>query len=207
MNKEFSGTQLAAGFVRGVRAFDVDEYGRLSGPMYPAVWKPGENHAECYVDDPYIMYKTAVQMVNGGKKKGDLRRFVHVTDAPKHSLASCSHGFYGYYDGSNDYKTQSRISAIVEGYGETLIGTRGFRSEKARIAALCIPTRRNWILPKHITARFVLAFGVSKWFSYGIDEFAKGDILSGILALVFYVMFILAIILIPLQKIWPYGVR
>lgn len=62
------------------------------------------------------------------------------TDKPteEHGIAGCGHGFYGYYDGSNDYYTQGYVSGVVEGYGEVIIGTRGFRCMKARIIALSI---------------------------------------------------------------------
>lgn len=60
-------------------------------------------------------------------------------EKPKHNLESCACGFYGYYDGSDDYHKSGYVSAVVEGYGETVIGTRGFRAYKARIVALRIP--------------------------------------------------------------------
>jgi hypothetical protein len=55
------------------------------------------------------------------------------------SLSDCSHGFYGYYDGSNDYYKAGMVMGVIEGYGETVIGTRGFRCMKARIVAIRIP--------------------------------------------------------------------
>jgi len=57
------------------------------------------------------------------------------------NLADCAHGFYGYYEGSNDYKHKGRINAVIEGYGEVVIGTRGFRAMKARIIALHFPKK------------------------------------------------------------------
>lgn len=60
-------------------------------------------------------------------------------EKPKHDLEACACGFYGYYDGSDDYHKSGYVSAVVEGYGETVIGTRGFRAYKARIVALRIP--------------------------------------------------------------------
>lgn len=65
--------------------------------------------------------------------------------ARRDTLANCPHGFYGYYDGSNDYYRHGYVMGVVEGYGETVIGTRGFRCMKARIVALR--------LPKHVDAR------------------------------------------------------
>lgn len=58
---------------------------------------------------------------------------------PPHKFGDCTCGFYGYYDGSNDYRDEDRVNGVVEGYGETVIGTRGFRAMKARIVALHIP--------------------------------------------------------------------
>lgn len=60
------------------------------------------------------------------------------------SLEECDHGFYGFFDNSNDYgEKRDRINGVVEGYGETVVGTRGFRSMKARIVALQIPKKLN----------------------------------------------------------------
>jgi hypothetical protein len=55
---------------------------------------------------------------------------------PAHSLETCKCGFYGYFDGSDDYHDNGRITAVVEAYGEVIIGTRGFRAMKARILAV-----------------------------------------------------------------------
>lgn len=57
----------------------------------------------------------------------------------KHSLDDCSCGFYAYYEGSNDYYREGMVMAIVKGTGELILGTRGFRAEKAEIVALHIP--------------------------------------------------------------------
>jgi hypothetical protein len=61
--------------------------------------------------------------------------------------ARCSCGFYAYLNGVNEYHMMGqlmsmaltgriRVTGIVEGYGETFIGTRGFRAKKAKIVAL-----------------------------------------------------------------------
>jgi len=95
----------------GARSFRVDKLGRLTGIHFPQIWKPGENVAECRAE-------------NQVKKA--------------HSIASCAHGFYAYYDGSDDYHSDGLVSGVVEGYGESVIGSRGFRVMKARIVALKI---------------------------------------------------------------------
>lgn len=125
---EFDGKQadFAPGVVTGTRSFDVDKLGRLRGVAYATVWMPGENVAKC--------------MVQGGVDFITLQRSeLREANLPEHSIADCAHGFYGYYEGSNDYYETGRVMGVVEGYGETIIGSRGFRASKARIVALHIP--------------------------------------------------------------------
>lgn len=43
---DFSGIPFAAGTITGLRAWGIDDYGRLVGG-YGQVWRPGENVAEC----------------------------------------------------------------------------------------------------------------------------------------------------------------
>ena len=142
---EFDGMEFGAGTVKGVRSFSVDGWGRLTGVNYPAPWKPGVNESECLERTDYM---AQLGMVIGVRVPNDaLRR----SGRPPHALTACRCGFYAYYDGSDDYKADARISAVVEGFGETLIGSRGFRSRKARILALCIPAEPHgkpagWLL-------------------------------------------------------------
>ena len=56
-----------------------------------------------------------------------------------HSIDACSHGFYGYYEGSNDYYRDGMVMGVVEAFGEVVIGSRGFKSTKAKLLALYIP--------------------------------------------------------------------
>lgn len=150
---EFSGTDLmiepaleeigfAVGVVRGVRAFDVDTLGRLRGVTYKHIWTPGENEATCRrsrSDDMWGQFTFAVSLKTGRAINPPEPSKPPVDYDKPHSLSDCKHGFYAYYDGSNDYHESNRISAVIEGYGETVIGSRGFRCMKARIVALQIP--------------------------------------------------------------------
>lgn len=95
------------------------------------------------------------------------------------NLATCGHGFYGYYDGSNDYYEKGRVMGVIEGYGETVIGSRGFRAMKARIVALRIP--------KHVPAakrlmvlRNYPEVPVFDRFSQMVAEFPPDDAGSGV---------------------------
>lgn len=113
---EFASLGFAVGVVRGVRSFAVDDLGRLTGINYKQTWKPGENAAECRAEQR--------------KEFGDFGK--HLPD--------CVCGFYAYYDGSNDYRSEGKtITGVVEGWGSTVIGSRGFRCSKAKIVALHIP--------------------------------------------------------------------
>lgn len=106
----FSGKDFAIGTAKGARSFRIDPLGRLTGINFRSVWLPGENRAECLADEKHAEGK----------------------------FPTCTCGFYGYYDGSNDYYHEGYVSAVVEGYGEAVMGDRGFRVMKARILALCI---------------------------------------------------------------------
>lgn len=140
---QFDGIGFAPGVVRGARAFDIDELGRLVGVTHRQVWIPGENIAECrkgkdadglwggYLNLTFT-YRSSVIAVKPIMEEVE-------PEEPPHTMADCACGFYGYYDGSNDYRQKGRVNGIVEGYGEALIGTRGFRVAKARIVALAIP--------------------------------------------------------------------
>ncbi|MGN7978247.1 hypothetical protein ACTJJ4_11800 [Microbacterium sp. 22195] len=131
---------FAVGVVRGVRAFNVDKLGRLRGVTFPQVWMPGENQAECKRNerDIYqITYRAVLNLSQGGYAT-PIREPEPEPTKP-HAMNSCNHGFYAYYDGSNDYHDPDRVNAVIEGYGETVIGSRGFRCMKARIIAMHIP--------------------------------------------------------------------
>lgn len=159
---QFDGIGFAPGVVRGARAFDIDELGRLVGVTHRQVWIPGENIAECrkgkgadglwsgYLNLTFTYRSSVIAASTPAAKapktfKG--RKAVKAEpvmeevepEEPPHTMADCACGFYGYYDGSNDYRQKGRVNGIVEGYGEALIGTRGFRVAKARIVALAIP--------------------------------------------------------------------
>jgi hypothetical protein len=61
-------------------------------------------------------------------------RFLELVKGKTH-MEYCSCGFYAYY-GEQEHQYNGQIAGVIEGYGETLVGTQGFRSEKARILAL-----------------------------------------------------------------------
>lgn len=47
----------------------------------------------------------------------------------------CQCGFWAYDE--DGFTPQGSVIGVIEGYGKTTVGTKGFRAEKARIVALC----------------------------------------------------------------------
>lgn len=130
---------FAVGVVRGVRAFEVDALGRLRGVSFRQVWMPGENVAECRRSRTGDMWQSAtMQFMLRMDGRPSAIAPEPVDYGKPHPMRDCKHGFYAYYDGSNDYGESDRVDAVIEGYGETVIGSRGFRCMKAQIVALHI---------------------------------------------------------------------
>lgn len=168
---EFDGMPLAIGSVQGVRSFEVDPLGRLTGVNYPSVWKPGENLAQCYrqSENTGMSYSIRGYVYSGANiwAPGIAAQKTKLTpNKTPHTMDQCLHGFYAYYDGSDDYGTPARVSGVVRGYGETMIGSRGFRASKAEILALCIPrekSSRNWPLQSWMEKRRWVSGVIGPW--------------------------------------------
>lgn len=104
--------EFCAGTLTGTRSFRVTSSGHLRSLMHPTVWSRGENLARC---------------------------FARRATPPADMDIDCTCGFYAFWDGSNDYRDEGHVNAVVEGYGIVVIGPRGFRAQKTRIVALHIP--------------------------------------------------------------------
>lgn len=158
--RPFAGLGFAIGSVRGVRTFRyvnrIEEWaqlgasGQLMGLYYPQIWTDGVNIAECRKQDQTFNYfgKKAYEDYENGRVDREVlpvQKFDPVPTGGEH-MPKCNCGFYGYYDGSNDYYDPTKygpdlIAGIVEGFGEVMIGARGFRCTQARILALYIPDK------------------------------------------------------------------
>lgn len=123
---EFSGlpAEFAAGEVYGLRMWKVDHLGRLRARNIDGApaWRPGENLAVCM-----DFYSGAVATQKGVQK--------HPAPADE-----CRCGFYAY--NARDYVKNDQVSypycvmGVIKAYGRVLLGTKGFRAEKAEIVAL-----------------------------------------------------------------------
>jgi hypothetical protein len=101
-------TETAMGVVRGIRSWTIYPEG-LRGSA-SGLWISGENIADCSNEQ-----STCLPPVE-----------------------DCGCGFWAYWQDSARFFNAFNVAGVVEGYGRTLIGPRGFRSEKARIVALTI---------------------------------------------------------------------
>ncbi len=134
----FSGRDLplAAGSVTAVRLWHVDMTsaealvngtavpvpGLLTG-VFGGVWQPGENVAAC----------------GGGQGPPPCDR--DLVPGP-----GCGCGFWAYwalrYAWRCDYYWRGEVIGVIQGYGRTMIGTRGCRCGKARILGLHVRPAR-----------------------------------------------------------------
>jgi hypothetical protein len=147
---EFAGAPLVVGSVLGVRAWEVDQLGRLTGVVHRKVWTPGENlstcsrvkatqeclagHCEKSHDDPYeVVYGPYGQVTQQRGSTHCIEPYPCSGAEPK-----CACGFWAYYR-TADTNCDSGIRGIIEGYGPTTVGTKGFRATKAKILALSLP--------------------------------------------------------------------
>ena len=134
----FSGRDLplAAGSVTAVRLWHVDMTsaealvngtavavpGLLTG-VFGGVWQPGENVAAC------------------GGGQGPPPCESDLVPGP-----GCACGFWAYwalrYAWRCDYYWRGEVIGVIQGYGRTMIGTRGCRCGKARILGLHVRPAR-----------------------------------------------------------------
>lgn len=83
-------------------------------------------------------YQVTFELPDGSISSQTVKQIREVQVKPpkpkKHDFTTCTCGFHAYLSGTNGYADRNVIG-VVQGYGETFLGTRGFRSSKARIVA------------------------------------------------------------------------
>lgn len=184
---DFSGIDLAIGSVRGWRDWVLTTDGVLTPVTHRSggEWLPGENVATCqaYVHKKQIGEQGDLSDAEYAEKRAHWKR--------THTMDECEHGFYAYFDGSHQmYSTGPRIRGVIEGFGEVLIGTKGFRASKAKILAVCItPFEGMWKLDPFFIDRLKANYpGVAFYESelamraeFPCPEWAVADELAGVL--------------------------
>jgi hypothetical protein len=99
---------VGIGCVRGMRRFNVNSKGFLVGPVTKEPWCDGVNQARCLpITQPFNPFCS------------------YVVDP------HCLCGFYACFDSKQ--LCFGGVLTVVEGFGRTIIGEEGFRSEFARI--------------------------------------------------------------------------
>ena len=122
---------LVLGSVRGVRAWRFEK-GRLQSPhANGCFWSSGEQIAQCGTRPPY-------RGLEALWKSWEFR-----DDPDPEHVKNCVCGFYAHYQGVSDYELNLiwGVVGVIEGYGTTTLGTKGFRCQKAKIVALA-PSHR-----------------------------------------------------------------
>jgi hypothetical protein len=166
--QECTGIALAVGSVRGLRSFNVDHYGRLTAVARPTVvWKPGENVAVCNrsaMDFVNTLMRQAAHPYAGGFSVSATGTCPGIA----HPLCTC--GFYAYHDGSKYQGGQ--VTGVIDGYGKTTVGTKGFRCEKARVVALCVEGTRKagWSERLFMAGWATSVIALGAWFSEITDH-------------------------------------
>jgi hypothetical protein len=132
---------LALGSVYGVRWWSLDRTGLLRGVK--AVWLPEENVADCI--NGSMMSPTARSFRDWARGAGpsELPRELHQDGLPpvhETPVEQCTCGFYAFWEAEPPpVGGHFPVAGVVEGYGRTVIGNRGFRCQRARIVALHVP--------------------------------------------------------------------
>jgi hypothetical protein len=125
-NKDFAGDdhefEFAVGSIQGVRTWSLDGQGRLTGVSHQRFWKPGENVSVCATQQGVCEDEACTHCKSARKRERH------------HFDPTCQCGFWAYYEHS--FSSNGRVPGVIEGYGRTTVGTKGFRSEKARVLAL-----------------------------------------------------------------------
>ncbi len=151
MSTDFGGVDLALGSVLGWRDWKLTPEGTLKPVSYNSSdeWMPGENLARC------CKYITKEEVGEQGDLSDAAYRDLKDAWRASHEMGECEHGFYAYFDGSRQsYMSDPGVRGVIEGYGEVVIGTRGFRAMKAKILALSVsPYDGMWKLDQFFVDR------------------------------------------------------
>ncbi|MDQ2749271.1 MAG: hypothetical protein ABI775_00040 [Pseudonocardiales bacterium] len=113
---KFSGFEPAVGEIRALRSFRIGPDARLYPLFSDEAWSDGVNTARCR--------NTALA------RRRDTEHLVVGPD--------CTCGFYAYADeqGAVEYPHAQHVLAVVACWGRVVAGTRGLRSEHARVEAV-----------------------------------------------------------------------
>lgn len=178
---DFTGFDFVVGSVSGQRTWKVDTNGRLRGVVHDEVpWEPGVNQALCAQSS--FGWKPAP--LTGYFQPG----VTYVTPTEEDHIAGCLCGFYAYFSGQHNRYVDCAwtwgvpvLSGVVEGFGLTVLGTKGFRASKARVTALCIPPHHDPVEDIHANRLVRWVERTTKW-SGGVSPHVLGGTAASVLA-------------------------
>lgn len=136
---------LALGSVYGIRYWRLQPSGYLHGQFGP--WHADINAAICRKPQTTVQ-SAAFRAWAQGAGPAVLPDSIGASRAepvwdPPHDAPDerCECGFYAYWrEDDCPLGGQTPVMGVVEGFGRTLVGDKGFRCAKARIVALHIPS-------------------------------------------------------------------
>lgn len=186
--------QLAMGGMRGLRVWRLYGTSRLHALWrYSYIWQPGENVAECDRD-----VRISIGYQDDKQQRRYNYRITNVTYEPNYEHAgvvdeNCQCGFYAFTSnesrGSAEsivrmanlgyYLTPQRfVFGVINGWGKTLVGESGFRSEKAEIVALWTPYEGRWALFDEHREGLDSQFNVPLFptFNQMLEQFPLGEV-------------------------------
>lgn len=152
---------FAQGTITGLRTWSINPgRGTLYGVSHSEyVWAPGVNTCECGGWASYATFY--VPPLTGGTINQRFGPFwsggVSPTSNAKPGRClrkTCGCGFWAYHNGS--IYPHGNIAGVISAWGKTTIGSKGFRSEYAKILALYVPKR--WKLPRLSKWRAILYY-------------------------------------------------
>lgn len=135
---DFDGFAFTVGSVLGTRSFKFNPAagGLITSPTYVDThWLDGRVHeAQCVK----VGFRCGVIDDDHNHRLGTCGWGPSICVPPG---IDCQCGFYAYFGGAlgQSYAIKSQLAGVIEGHGRCIIGTRGFKAQKARIVALYAP--------------------------------------------------------------------
>ncbi len=145
---------LVLGSIRGLRKFNINAANELTGLFYRQAWHVGENVAHHH--NIMKMYPYAYYGLPYSSPQEPIEEDVNAEVHSGKAFMECKCGFYAFYgyEHAQEIAYLAEVIGVIEGYGEVIIGSKGFRAQKAKIIALAplkdiAPSRMEHLLVRY----------------------------------------------------------
>jgi hypothetical protein len=121
---------VVPGVLRGYRTWRIDRSGRLGSTAVPYPWRLSEQTADCVPPNAFLTpwgLPCPCSICQTGRRP-------HGSPA-----RDCVCGFYGWYSPRDARLVEAPVFGAIEVSGRILLGTHGFRAERARVLGLVLP--------------------------------------------------------------------